>query len=252
VTTRASTSNALDRSYLRAQPIETLLRCGNSYDGRFTEPESSLKEIIGLPEARAEVEALLADDLRLQRAAQGSYRHTLGFEKILIAQGRASGPSFRLHIWWPRTDATNENAELRVHSHRWDFESRVLAGSLMTEVYEPSASGTTMYAYECLPPLGQGFHRMKALGRLALRCCGRAVHAKGSFYRLSHEVMHTARADATKLTATLVARGPLRVRASVVCSSRHIINHRRIELVKLSAPEVRDVLKRFLSATESC
>jgi hypothetical protein len=215
-------------------------------------PEEIFKRAHDLSTVRDMVHALLRDAPRLELAAQGSYFHKLGFAKIVLARNLSRGSTVRLHVWWPdRKPDIERDKLLRVHSHRWDFTSRVLHGSLKSELYFPADSGVPVLAYACHPPLGGNFHRMELLGRLLLRTPGPVTYSSGDVYALSHDVMHRVVTVPSSLTATLVLRNATRQKASIVCSSRPIVDPEHIELEKLDVQGVRSVLDKFLTATES-
>lgn len=66
--------------------------------------------------------------------AENSYRHALGFTKLVLA-GVSSKWQLRLHIW---NNAARHEEDL--HNHRFDFSSLVLCGSLTNDTYEVGRS----------------------------------------------------------------------------------------------------------------
>ncbi|MEO5876730.1 MAG: hypothetical protein ABIS86_10665 [Streptosporangiaceae bacterium] len=87
------------------------------------------------------VEELLdrPDDLRA--CARWSFRHTLGFEKlVLIAEPPLQ--MLRLHLWRP-----GQVLAAHVHNHRADIASAVLRGRLDKKLYRRAPGGTVLEEY---------------------------------------------------------------------------------------------------------
>ena len=82
-----------------------------------------------ITEIEQAVLAALNNPSSLESIAQQSYRHQNGFHKIPLVN--KNGEKFRLHVY--RVGAP---ADKNIHNHRWDFESKVLCGSLPMHLYE--------------------------------------------------------------------------------------------------------------------
>ncbi len=83
-------------------------------------------DVIEIEEA---IRAALNNPSSIESIAQQSYRHQNGFYKIpLMAK---NGEKFRLHVY-----RVGAKADENIHNHRWDFESKVLCGSLPMHLYE--------------------------------------------------------------------------------------------------------------------
>ena len=82
------------------------------------------------------VRRLSAGDLDLAECTRLSYRHVLGFDKLLLLAG---APRFmlRVHFWHGRTGPVPED----IHNHRCAIASAVVRGSVRMECYEPAADG---------------------------------------------------------------------------------------------------------------
>lgn len=83
-------------------------------------------DIIEIEEA---IRAALSNPSSIESIAQESYRHQNGFYKLPLMT--KNGEKFRLHVY-----RVGAKADENIHNHRWDFESKVLWGSLPMHLYE--------------------------------------------------------------------------------------------------------------------
>ena len=78
---------------------------------------------------------VLNNPQKLEEIAARSYKHELGFDKIVLHTFPEYGHKLRLHIWWP-----NSNMEPVIegrHTHRWHFASRMQTGKFENHQYFP-------------------------------------------------------------------------------------------------------------------
>ncbi|MGJ3561450.1 hypothetical protein ACR6C2_37155 [Streptomyces sp. INA 01156] len=88
---------------------------------------------LGSPESLLELVTELASGAGDPEACAGlSYRHVLGFDKLLLVD---SGPLHmpRAHVWHTGADGTGRED---IHNHRSTLASHVVRGRLCTELYE--------------------------------------------------------------------------------------------------------------------
>ncbi len=129
-----------------------------------------------------------------------SYRHVLGFDKLLLIDG---GPRHRLrvHVWHPGASARED-----VHNHRSPFASHVVRGALGMEVYEPVGDGVGGRAAEryreALAGKG-GDWLLEPVGRGRLRLTQSALYAAGSGYALPSYTLHRAWCASAATAVTL-------------------------------------------------
>ncbi|MGA4845944.1 hypothetical protein ACOBQB_06645 [Streptomyces sp. G5(2025)] len=131
-----------------------------------------------------------------------SYRHVLGFDKLLLIDG---GPRHRLraHVWHPGADARED-----VHNHRSPLASRVVRGALGMELYDAveeagDGGGQSAARYrESLSGAG-GDWLLEPAGRARLRLTQSAVYAAGSGYALPSYSLHRAWCASSEVTVTL-------------------------------------------------
>ncbi|MET8682975.1 hypothetical protein ABZV77_02070 [Streptomyces sp. NPDC004732] len=119
-----------------------------------------------------------------------SYRHVLGFDKLLLIDG---GPRhmLRAHVWHPDR-GTRED----IHNHRSPLASYVARGTLGMELYEPANPGAdegiaTSWYRESLTG-EEGDWLLEPAGGARLRLVQSAQYTAGSGYALPPHVLHRA------------------------------------------------------------
>ncbi|MGV2921095.1 hypothetical protein [Streptomyces alfalfae] len=130
-----------------------------------------------------------------------SYRHVLGFDKLLLIDG---GPRhmLRAHIWHP-----GPNAREDIHNHRSPLASHVVRGALGMELYETADpagdSGVAASCYrESLSDDGADW-LLEPAGDARLRLALTMEYAAGSGYALPPYALHRAWCASTGPTVTL-------------------------------------------------
>ncbi|WP_369216130.1 hypothetical protein [Streptomyces flavofungini] len=130
-----------------------------------------------------------------------SYRHVLGFDKLLLIDG---GPRhmLRAHVWHPGPAARED-----IHNHRSPLASHVVRGALGMELYEatePAADGgvTASWYRESLTDDGADW-LLEPAGRARLRLAQTMEYAAGSGYALPPYALHRAWCASTEATVTL-------------------------------------------------
>ncbi|MFD6433200.1 hypothetical protein [Streptomyces venezuelae] len=130
-----------------------------------------------------------------------SYRHVLGFDKLLLIDG---GPRhmLRAHVWHPGR-GTRED----IHNHRSPLSSYVVRGALGMELYEPAGPGAdegvaAAWYRESLTG-DEGDWHLEPAGDARLRLVQSARYTAGSGYALPPHVLHRAWCDSARPTVTL-------------------------------------------------
>lgn len=88
------------------------------------------------------LDAIIQDRAALEEIASRSYRHTLGFEKVVILDpgitlengNKGYGYQLRLHIWQPENGTSLPMLE-SMHEHSFDFISHLLTGKMENHCY---------------------------------------------------------------------------------------------------------------------
>ncbi|MFI7412189.1 hypothetical protein ACIBU0_26305 [Streptomyces sp. NPDC049627] len=133
--------------------------------------------------------------------ARLSYRHVLGFDKLLLIDG---GPRhmLRAHVWHPGAGAIGEED---IHNHRSALASYVVQGRLSMELYEVGADGDGIAAdrYEESLAERSADWVLKPTGPARLRLTHLGQYAAGSSYALPAHTLHRAWCDTDAPTVTL-------------------------------------------------
>lgn len=171
--------------------------------------------------------------------------HDNGFAKIVLRQADCEdGRSLRLHIW-PAGEGTGGN----VHSHRWDFTSLVIEGSLCFEEFEFDANeGLLALHYKYARPGGLEYE-LQPQGEVLLRRTCNGSRLRGEVYEMSAETLHRTWGAPGERTITLVWQGRHRIGAADVCVVDGGEPATRVSNRELAPSQVRQLLAAALAAT---
>lgn len=151
-----------------------------------------------LPELIAELASGEGDP---EGCARLSYRHVLGFDKLLLIDG---GPRhmLRAHVWHPGAGAIGEED---IHNHRSPLASYVVRGRLAMELYEvgDDADGIAAARYEESLAQRSANWVLRPAGPARLRLTHVGQYAAGSSYALPAHTLHRAWCDTDAPTVTL-------------------------------------------------
>jgi hypothetical protein len=131
-----------------------------------------------------------------------TYRHDNGFDRIELFSSMGKY-GLRLHIWWGDVGAKRE----RVHSHPWDFASKVLTGLLEFEQFVESRLGEEVDAFEYAEPDGGDTYKLAPGGTARLRRIMRMALPAGASYCADHQLLHRVWTAPGQTTATLMLHG---------------------------------------------
>ncbi|MFD5078714.1 hypothetical protein [Streptomyces sp. NPDC058371] len=129
-----------------------------------------------------------------------SYRHVLGFDKLLLIDG---GPRHKLraHLWHAGGSAAGKED---IHNHRSPLASYVVRGRLAMELYEPRGDGGVSAArYQESLSAGTADWILEPAGPARLHLTQVAEYAAGSSYALPAHTLHRAWSDTAGPTVTL-------------------------------------------------
>ncbi|MFK0128663.1 hypothetical protein ACIQSP_35745 [Streptomyces nigra] len=176
-------------------------------DGELPEHEqaAAARRVVGELGADGALSALVAELASGAGDPEGtarlSYRHVLGFDKLLLID---AGPRhmLRAHVWHP--DAGTIGKE-DIHNHRSPLASYVVRGRLAMELYEVSGDGAGLTAarYEESLAHGSADWTLAAAGEARLRLTHTGQYAEGSSYALPAHTLHRAWCDTDEPTVTL-------------------------------------------------
>ncbi|MCD9873190.1 hypothetical protein [Streptomyces guryensis] len=177
-------------------------------EGELPEPElvAAARRVVaelGSPERLLELVAELASgEGDPQGCARLSYRHVLGFDKLLLLDG---GPRhmLRAHLWHPGAGAIGKED---IHNHRSPLASYVVRGRLAMELYDiedGGRDGITAARYEESLKEGSADWLLEPAGPARLRLTHVGQYAAGSAYALPAHTLHRAWCDTDVPTVTL-------------------------------------------------
>jgi hypothetical protein len=156
---------------------------------------------LGSPERLLELVAELASgEGDPQGCARLSYRHVLGFDKLLLIDG---GPRhmLRAHVWHPGAAAIGKED---IHNHRSPLASYVVRGRLAMELYEARGDGgIAADRYEESLAERSADWQLRPTGPARLRLTHTGQYTAGSAYALSAHTLHRAWCDTDVPTVTL-------------------------------------------------
>ncbi|MFI1421214.1 hypothetical protein ACH4VX_25215 [Streptomyces sp. NPDC020731] len=136
----------------------------------------------------------------LEGRARLSYRHVLGFDKLLLVD---AGPRhmLRVHLWHAGAGGTGKED---IHNHRCALASHIVRGRLCMELYEAGgAGGIEATRYEESLADGSANWLLTPAGPARLRLSHTGHYAAGSTYALPAHTLHRAWCDTRTPTVTL-------------------------------------------------
>lgn len=132
--------------------------------------------------------------------ARLSYRHVLGFDKLLLIDG---GPHhmLRAHLWHAGRGAVGKED---IHNHRSPLASYVVRGRLTMELYAPEPEGgVEADRYQESLSDKSADWLLEPAGPSRLRLTHVAQYAAGSTYALPAHTLHRAWTETAEPTVTL-------------------------------------------------
>jgi hypothetical protein len=232
-------------TYGDARQMLSELLVGRSPDEYDSRAILEALSVIGRPATLARIlYAVSADSAIVSDCASESFRHPLGFDKLLLIRC-APHFSLRMHVWWPGIVLGAEH----IHSHRFNLLSFMVCGGYAMEIFEESSAeaeasggGVVMTEYReaagpdggwDLCPVGNAY--LKPVGTISVRQgVGYGLHAEAL-----HRIVVTPATMCTTIfleTARLNATTRIFARSS---ESRPIRNAKEI----LSAESYREKLE---------
>lgn len=147
------------------------------------------------------LESLRTSQQRIADCARISYRHPLGFDRIVLID---SEPAYmlRIHVWWPAGTRGVEH----VHNHRFGFASSIVHGGYEMEIFRPDRTGFMMDEYEESLTSGRADWKLASRGARHLRLMTNARLFPGSSYWIAADTLHriTVPVDSCCITLFLV------------------------------------------------
>lgn len=144
------------------------------------------------------VRRLSVGDRDLPECTRLSYRHVLGFDKLLLLPG---APRFmlRVHFWHGGTGAAPED----IHNHRCAIASAVVHGRVRMECYAPAPDGVPAVAYRETIDGPGGAWRLRRVGDARLRLLRTERYGAGRSYGLDARTLHRVVSEQPAVTLFL-------------------------------------------------
>lgn len=189
------------RQVLAARRLLTEALDGELSDHETLAAARAVVAELGSPDRLLELIAELASGEGDPKGCAGlSYRHVLGFDKLLLIDG---GPRhmLRAHLWHPGAKAIGKED---IHNHRSPLASYVVRGRLAMELFEArDDGGITADRYEESLSDRTADWRLRPTGPARLRLTHVGQYAAGSAYALPAHTLHRAWCDTDVPTVTL-------------------------------------------------
>ncbi|MFJ8824023.1 hypothetical protein ACIREE_19845 [Streptomyces sp. NPDC102467] len=193
---------------MRARPAESARRLiADALDVHTSEAEltRAAYDVVARLGAPRRLLGLIRDvtagDIDPEPRAGLSYRHVLGFDKLLLID---CGPRhmLRAHVWHPGTRAPGD-----IHNHRSPLASHIVRGALRMELYAhdtlPRDGGEQAARYRESLSRDTADWLLEPAGPALLRLTQVAEYAAGSSYALPAHTLHRAWSTASSPTVTL-------------------------------------------------
>lgn len=198
------------------------------------------KELIEL------IRNIINQESEINKIAKQSYRHSNGFDKILLIDKRPHY-ALRLHIWNPINSRNGH-----IHNHEWDLTGKVLLGSYKWELYEfeDNTNKDGFYHYRCIYNDKYREHCMSNEKRVNLRKFFEINMAQNSFYNLKSSVCH--KITMTKeFSATLMLHGSTINQDIIVISENKLTEDINKSYSYYSVEELKILLSDLVKSMEN-
>jgi hypothetical protein len=195
----------------------------------------AIDEIVSGGHLRRQIASTLQADGHLPESA--AYLHPNGFVKLRVAS-RPGSWSVRLHLW------REPESESQIHSHRWDFASRVLKGSLRTRTYQASLVPGDHVQFTCerTPDDEYSFQPVEPCDVTLQQT---RVHTPNQSYLQPYSLLHTVETASALPVATVIVQGRNRAKWSTVITTEEA-PPKQLPVLPLEAADINAVLTYFL------
>jgi hypothetical protein len=156
-------------------------------------------EFLGSPDV---LRLLIWDILKrpdaLARSSSMSYRHALGFQKVVLRE-LPNGVQLRLHIWNSDVNRLPED----IHDHRYSFVSHVISGSLTNKLYVSDVTGKSYFEYRDYSLPSDNCWSFRWHAEVGVDLLSADVHTAGSTYLVTSDALHTVEVPFGTMASTL-------------------------------------------------
>lgn len=139
----------------------------------------------------------------LARSLEGSYKHVIGFTKIVLLESTDS--CLRLNLW----DQTGFSDEENPHNHTFPFSTKIISGSYLSTIWERSSSNEGQLFEEFLRVPGEnGRNKTEEYGEARLVESFSRTYSQGDSYSLlDTEVIHSIKVAGDQTAITMLVKG---------------------------------------------
>ena len=183
---------------------------------------------------------LLEGDVTDTDAPPVAYQHPNGFTKIRLASLSDSGWSVRVHVW------TERSSDRDVHSHRWNFASRVLSGNLTEKRYQLIRGTGGWEMYRCAPSV-MGLYSLQLERECDIRLVSEDLYRTGGSYQRDADILHTAHSGSGSPTVTIFVQGSERTSFTTVVRPADARASRYMAAPMCSSLELARLLREVVS-----
>lgn len=181
---------------------------------------------------------ILNDRIKLKHVASASYKHLLGFDKIVIKENFKTGDKLRLHIWWPNAPQGDEN----IHHHRWSFNSTILIGELENQKYEENEKGNLFHSYIYTPPYREEKYNLTSCGTKKIILTEKSIFKAGDSYEQHYSVRHRSKRK-SPFVVTLFSQGPPMVDFTETLTEEPIYAvSQEVNAIRMSENQIKETL----------
>lgn len=131
------------------------------------------------------IDSVYADSRAVESCASRSFRHPLGFDKVMLLN---CSPLFslRIHVWWPSETFGTEH----IHNHRFNFLSFAVRGGYTMETFQASDNGGAIMAEYEETLTRDGSWELRPLGHAYIQPLNMIVIKQGSGYGMQADTLH--------------------------------------------------------------
>jgi hypothetical protein len=198
--------------------------------------QRALDEVLDSSAIKAHIQSALQGRLGNQFSPL-AYLHPNGFLKIRVLTAESGQWSLRLHIWEPGLTDSD------IHTHRWDFASRIITGEVQESLYEPILGEGPHQAYSCSRSQPGSMYVFEPLEKCDLDEISQELHSAGKSYTRNHVSFHGVTPTSERLTVTAVLQGPpIEPNTTVIVPrSAQVVSEERFKTVEQSS--IRRILR---------
>ena len=179
----------------------------------------------------------------MKEIAERSYSHTLGFNKIVLAEGEY-GERVRLHLWDEKGNVHNiDNTD--IHDHYWDFSSLILEGCLHSRIYEISEICGNQYYKISHNSRPNGDYLLNSAGSTKLKTIKDFIITKGQVHHLKNDELHST--VNKQYTITLVLQGPRQAKKNTIFRMKSLGGREESNIAKMSYTSLLTITKQVMS-----